>query len=275
MFGYLYYHNLVADEVQKERVRRLVRKIMDYIIEGGYVLRDIDGKATRWGVWSPEKLNHDPDWRVERPINSFEILSFLKTAYYITGDRKYQDEYLMLIENYEYAEATRRPKAYGPSERTHIDDELLALATPGLMLYENDPRLRATYMEGITWAYRTVENDQNPFFNLTFGLIGGKDFHLEESVAFLRDTSLDLRQWTVDNSRREDIELVRRPMLEPRQTSRMLPPSERGVMRWDKNPWSVISGDFSDEQGSLESSGVFWLLPYWMGRYYGFIQGPK
>ncbi|MFH1741186.1 MAG: two-component regulator propeller domain-containing protein [bacterium] len=275
MFGYLYYYDLAADKPHKERVRRLVRKIMDHVIDEGYVLRDIDGQATLWGVWSPEKLNGDPDWRVEKPINSFEILSFLKTACHITGDPKYQGEYRRLINKHGYAENARRPKAYGLSERTHIDDDLLALSAPGLMLNEDDPELHAIYMEGLTWAYRTVANDQNPYFNFIFGLIGGEGFHLEESVAFLRDTPLDLRQWTVDNSQREDIQLLRRPMLEPLQTSRMLPPSERGVMRWDKNPWAVISGDFNDSQGSMESCGVFWLLPYWMGRYYGFIQAPQ
>jgi len=270
--GYYFYYELAADANQKERVRRHVRKIMDYIIDGGYVLRDIDGKATRWGVWSPEKLHGDPDWRVECPINSFEILSFLKTTYHITGDAKYQQEYEKLIRDHNYAENVRRPKAYGLSERTHIDDELLMLAAPGLILTEDDPYLRSIYMEGVTWAYRTVENDQNPYFNFTFGLLGGENFHLDESIEFLRDTPLDLVQWRVDNSKREDIALVRRPMLEPLQLERMPPPSERGVMRWDKNPWEAISGDFSDTEGHLESCGVFWLLPYWMGRYCGFIQ---
>ncbi len=271
-FGYLFYYDLVADGQRKELVRTHVRTIMDSIIENEYVLRDIDGKATRWGVWSPEKLNHDPDWQVERPINSFEILSFLKASFHITGDPKYQKEYCRLIDEHGYAENVRRPKAYGLSERTHIDDELLALAAPGLLLYEDDPSLRSIYMEGLTWAYRTIENDQNPFSHFIFGMIGGSHFHLQESVEFLRDVPLDLRQWTVDNTKREDIELVRYPLLEPLQVNRMLPPSERGVMRWDKNPWEAISGDFHDPEGHLESCGVFWLLPYWMGRYCGFIQ---
>ena len=274
MYGYLYYYDHAADESRKERVRRLVRKIMDYIIDGGYTLLDIDGKHTRWGVWSPEKLIGDPDWRVESRINAFEILSYLKTVFHITGDQKYQNEYRRLIEEHGYAEIARRPKFYGLSERTHIDDELMALAAPGLLLYEEDPALRAIYMEGITWAYQTVKNDQNPFYNFSYGLIGGKHFQLDDSIAFLRDAPLDLIQWRMDNSRREDIQLVRKPMLEPLQTNRMLPPSERGVMRWDKNPWSAISGDVSNERGSYESCGVFWLLPYWMGRYYGFIQAP-
>ncbi|MCP5517564.1 MAG: regulator [Verrucomicrobiales bacterium] len=273
LYGYLVYFDLAADDARKSRVQRLVARIMDGIIDGGYVLRDLDGEPTRWGVWSPEKLNHDPDWRVERPINSFEILSYLRAAHHITGNGRYLAEFRRLIDEQGYAENARRPKAYGLGERTHIDDELLALAAPGLLMNEREPRLHAHFLAGYEWAYRTVEHEQNPFFNFAFGMLGGTGFHLEETVAFLRDTPLDLRQWTVDNSARDDVELVRRPLIAPLQTSRMLPPSERGVMRWDKNPWEVRSGDFHDPEGRLESCGVFWLLPYWMGRHAGFI-GP-
>jgi hypothetical protein len=41
-----------------------------------------------------------------------------------------------------------------------------------------------------------------------------------------------------------------------------------------KNPWDFISGDVPNPAGIYESSGVFWLLPYWMGRYYVFIAAP-
>ena len=61
-YGYLYYYNLVADEAERKHVAEHVRKIMDYIIDGGYVLCDIDGTHTRWGVWSPELLKGDADW---------------------------------------------------------------------------------------------------------------------------------------------------------------------------------------------------------------------
>ena len=274
LFGYLLYYDLAADAERKERVKKLVAKIMDGIIDGGYVLRDIDGTHTRWGVWSPEKLNHDSDWRVERPINSFEILSYLKAAYHITNNQKYQDEYKELITKHGYAENARRPKSYERADRTHIDDELLMFAAPALLLYENDPELSAIYKEAFTWVYRTVENDHNPFFNFMFGFLGGENAHVEDCVSFLRDQPLDLTQWMVDNSKREDIQWLRVPMMEPLQTNRMLPPSERGVMRWDKNPWEVISGDFYDAEGRLESSGVFWLMPYWLGRYCGYISEP-
>jgi hypothetical protein len=89
-------------------------------------------------------------------------------------------------------------------------------------------------------------------------------------VDFLRDVSLDLVDWTIDNSKREDIRLARRPEMEILQTSRLLPASERGVMRWDRNPWAVKSGN----EGHSESCPTFWLVSYWMGRYYGYIQAP-
>ncbi len=108
MFSYLFYYDLAADKGRRERIKTLVAKIMDYIIDNGYELLDIDGKNTRWGVWSPEKLHNDPDWRVEAPINAFEILSFLKTALHITGDKKYQKEYLKLINQHGYLEMARQ-----------------------------------------------------------------------------------------------------------------------------------------------------------------------
>lgn len=275
MFGYLFYYDLSHDEARRERVRRLTARMMDGIIENGYALKDIDGTHTRWGVWSPEKLLGDPDWRVEAPINAFEILSFLKAAHHITGNERYQTEYDRLIKDHGYLELARRPKSYGRSERTHIDDELLAFAAPALLLYEKNPERRAAYWEGVTWAYRHVENEQNAFWNFLYGWLGIENFHLDGTLFFLRDQPLDLRQWRVDNSAREDVEPVRRPMLEPLQLNRMIPPSERGVMRWDKNPWPAVSGDFNDTEGRLESSGVFWLMPYWLGRHAGFIDPPS
>ena len=72
-FAYPIYYDLVADDKEKKRVAKLIGRIMDHIIDGGYTFRDIDGKPTRWGVWAPERLNDDPDWWLERGVNSVEI----------------------------------------------------------------------------------------------------------------------------------------------------------------------------------------------------------
>jgi streptogramin lyase len=271
MFGYLFYYDLVADEAERRHVARHILNIVDYIIESGYVLRGMDGRHTKWGVWEPEKLNEDPDWAPERGINSVEILSFLKLAYHVSGDERYQKEYMHLLNGHDYASNVRRAKTTNPTWRTHIDDELLALAYPCLMMHEDDPKLRRLYRESVDHWYAAVKADCSPFFEYIYGACIGEVPQPDVSVASLRDASFDLVRWTVDNSHREDIRIVRTPEWEHLQTDRLLPPSERGVIRWDENPWRVVQGD----GGHTESDGVWWLLPYWMGRYYGYIQPPQ
>ncbi len=271
MYGYLLYYDLVADSLERSQVAQHVCRIVDYIIEGGYVLRGMDGRHTTWGVWAPNYLNNDPDWTPERGINSLEILSYLKLAYHVSGDRRYERLYRRLLFQEGYAENVKRAKTFNPAFRTHIDDELLALAYPCLLLHEEDPQLLALYRESLDRWYEGVRGDQSPFFDYTYALCTGKNPQPELSLFALRDASLDLIRWTVDNSHREDVHLVRYPELETLQTSRLLPPSERGVIRWDNNPWAAVQGD----GGRTESSGVWWLLPYWMGRYLGLIEGAK
>lgn len=271
MFGYLFYYDLAADKKERKRVSEHVCRIVDYIIEDGYVLKDIDGTHTTWAVWSPEKLNHDPDWAAERGINSVEILSYLKLAYHMSGNERYRNECLKLLHEHNYSENVRRAKTFNPSCITHIDDELLALAYPCLLLHEDDPQLRRLYRESLDFWYSGIEKDCSPYFNFTYGVLTGQNLNSEVSIGSLRDTPLDLVRWRVDNTQREDIQLVRYPELESIETSRLLPPSERALFRWDKNPWHAIQGD----GGHTESDGVFWLLSYWMGRYYGFIEPPQ
>jgi len=267
-YGYLVYYDLAADEGQREVVRDHVRRVMNYIIEHGYVLVDVDGKHTRWGVWAPERLNGDPDWAPESGINAVEILSFLKATYHITGDERYEQAYRSLLDEHGYRDNARRAKTFAPAWRTHIDDELLALAFPALLLYEKDADLQRLYRESLDRWYGGIRPDQSPYFNFVYGGLTGADPELTASVAYLRDVPLDMIQWTIDNSRREDVHLARAPEIDPLQTDRLLPPSETAIMRWDKNPWAAIEGG----EGRTEWCPVYWLLPYWMGRHYGFIE---
>ncbi len=266
-YGYLMYFDFAADDTERPRVAAHVRRVMDAIIDGGYTLKDLDGRHTRWAVWSPEKLNGDPDWQFERGINSVEILSYLKTTYRITGDEKYQQHYLDLLHKHHYADNVLKAKTTDPAWRTHIDEELLALAYPALLLHETDPALRALYRRSLDAWYAECHRDQSPFFDFLYASLTGEPPDPMPAVRFLRDAPLDLIRWCVDNSTREDLRIVRYPEMERPQTDRILPPSERGVIRWDDNPYLPVQGD----DGETESDGVFWLLPYWMGRHYGYI----
>ncbi len=267
MYGYLFYYNLVAEGKEKARVRDHILKVVDYIMKGDYTLIGMDGTHTSWGVWAPHYLNDNPDWAPEQGINTIEILSYLKLAYHVSGKQKYQHAYYELLDKYHYRDHIVGAKSLMPAWRTHIDDELLLLAYAALVMHEDDPQLKQLYRKSLDNWYNALKNDDSPFFYFFYNAFAGNRFKYERSMFVLRDNPLDLIRWRVDNSRREDISLTHSPILEDRETSRLLPLSERGVMRWDKNPWAAVQGD----GGHTESSGVFWLLAYWEGRYYGLI----
>jgi hypothetical protein len=111
---------------------------VDHLIQNGFLLVDIDGRHTRWGVWAPERLNHDPDWSMERGINSVEVLSFLKLAHHLTGEARYEAQYRRLIEEHHYDQNTIEAPNLNPAWRTYIDTELLAFAYPALLALEQD-----------------------------------------------------------------------------------------------------------------------------------------
>jgi hypothetical protein len=267
-FAYAVYYDLAADEAERRRVADHVRRITDYIIEGGYVLRDIDGEPTLWGVWSPEKLWNDPNWQPERGCNSVEILSFLAVAHHVTGDEKYLRELAKLFDEHRYGELILEPKLSAPSEFTYIDDQLLALSYRGLLAYDREPGRREAYLKSLQRWFEVVRRDHSPLYAFTYGAIKGGDFGAAACVDYLRDAPLDMVEWTVDNREREDVRLTRLPVIEDLQVDRLLPPSERGICKWDSNPYQAVRGN----GGYAESSSVHWLLPYWMGRYYGIME---
>lgn len=106
----------------------------------------------------------------------------------------------------------------------------------------------------------------SPLVNFTYNYLTGGDDELDNSIFFLKDAPLDLVDWYIDNGKREDLQVVRSPILEELQVDELRPPSEYRTIRWDKNPFVAVAGNPSEE---LEP--VFWLLPYWMGRYQGLI----
>jgi hypothetical protein len=271
LFGALQYATLVADASERGRVRDFVCAIVDHLLAHDYQLVDLDGQPTRWGVWSPQRLWHDPDWANEAGINAVELLSYLKLAHHLSGEGRYAQSYHELLERHRYRELVLRAKNLNPAGRTHIDDELLAFAWPALITLETQPDLRALYREALERWHAAVQADLNPFFEMLYAGLTGLPAAVPEAVAALRAQPLDLIRWTVDNSAREDLRAVRTPELEQLQTDRLLPPDERGTPRTDENPRRLVQGD----GGSTESDGVFWLLPYWMGRHYGLIAPPR
>lgn len=269
-FGYAVYYDLVADEAERKRVREHVRRITDYIIAGGLTLRDTDGQPTLWAVWSPEKLNGDPNWFSERGTNSIEILSFLRVAEHMTGDKKYAKQVEELLNGYGYRELIKTPKLASPAEFTFIDDQLLALCYRAIFAYAPSDADRALFRPGLDQWQRAIQQVHSPLYDFVYTIASGQPTDAAPHLAYLRDVPLDLVNWSMDNTHREDISLVPLPNVSRRNTSRLLPPSERGIVQWDGNVYQANEGGGGHE----ECEPHFWLLPYWMGRHHGLIAPP-
>lgn len=243
-FAYTLYYDLVADETEKERVKALVKRLMDHILDHDWTLVDLDGKPTRWGVWNPEQLNRnkpihgleDENWREERGINSLEILSHLKAAYHITDDEMYQEKYLELVQKHGYAKNVIDQNVIDPSDVNHSDVELAFCAYDSLLKYESDSALAEIYRKSLKKTWEIVKREKNPWWNFT-------------SHVFLKE-----------NGTRE----------ESLQTLREIPWKQTHVRmrRWNGDPYQDMTGG----DGSIEGDGVLFLLPYWMGRYHGWIE---
>ncbi len=267
MAGYFFYYQLAADDAEKEVIRKHVALLVDHLIKNNFNMMDIDGTHTRWSVWSPNELNRDPEWNPDRAQNSMELLAFLKLAYFMTGDMKYQNQYLRLIKKEKYLENMSAIKDQNPAWFIYYDLGLQVYLYPIFMSCEKDPVLLDFYKKHLEdWMSRR-RGDENPLFNFFYCYASGRREELKRSVGLLMDTPLDLVDWTIDHTRREDVKLVRRPVLDDIQVDQLPPASIRATIRWDRNPWAAING-YPD----MEKEPDFWLLPYWLGRYLKMIQ---
>jgi hypothetical protein len=258
-------YDVAADEEQKALIREKIRRIMDHIIEHDFVLRDVDGERTQWGVWRPDLLNRDEGWRPERGLNSLEILSFLKTAHHITGDDRYEHLYHRLAFDEQYALNLIEQYNTHPEVGVYHDNQLAFLAYFNLLRYEEDPTLRRYYLLSLERTWRYVRADRAAPWNIIYGILTGRPCDLGEAVETLRDVPLDLVRWSVDNTFRWD--LPHHPN-RPGKSLIAIRPSERDVINWDGDPHNLTGG----AGGRAENDGAFLLWPYWMARYYGLIR---
>jgi hypothetical protein len=144
-------------------------------------------------------------------------------------------------------------------------------------------------------AWAIEQPEMNPFFNFAyaaFGIdakyrtaLGRYDIAiwkgwLEDSLTTLEGMPLDRLAWGCQNSHRTDI--VRLPRQNTydvfeshdrnargyRVNGKVIPVENRTFNHWNTDPWDLNYGG----NGQELASGTVYLLPYYMGLYYGFIE---
>ncbi len=286
-FLYACYYDLVAEtEEEKQAVREVVVEITDHLLEHNYQLVDHDGKPTRWGRFSPEVLNGNI-LEGTRGLNSLSILSYLKVAEHMTGDAKYRTAYQTLIDDHSYATNVLEPKRRnGVGTGNQSDDEMAFMCYYNLLRYEQDPRLRAQYLWSLRWYWSLEIPERCPLFNFIYAALDTgppspflrlppTDSYLKHAVDTLRQIPLDRILWSFDNRHRLDVIALPNTAYRVREGGHLrdgsvIPVEERGLEHWNQDPWQI----HAQHDGKTLADGAAFLLPYYLGRYHGFLAGP-
>ncbi|MGC9352528.1 MAG: hypothetical protein ACP5D9_01755, partial [Mariniphaga sp.] len=307
-FFYGIYYDLVAEtEEEKAPVREVVADITDHLIRNGFYLCDHDGKATRWGNFSPEFFNSVWGWD-QRGLNSLMMLSFLNVAKHVTGDPKYDEVAKMLREEQHYhINAMHGKEFFPPGNVVPWDNNLCLMSMLGLINYETDPELLIMYRMSLENSWLHISKQKNAFWDALYAAMAGRfarlaaDGYFNTSDVFpeagsftniavaelaefpnpgdhikemLERIPLDLIGYEMDNTHRLDVEFDPTPGQKPtvgwRKDSYALPVDERGHVRQDRDGFALRYQEVGGVHA--EQEGTFFLLPYYMARYYKLIK---
>ena len=295
-FFYPLYYDFVAETAaEKEAVQDVVRDLTDHLIVHGYNLVDHTGTVTRWGVYSPEALNHDPNWWVERGLKSLSMLSYLAVAAHVTGESRYLDRQQELMRDHAYDTNALIYKIHrGIGSGNQSDDEMAFMCYYNLLRYTPEGPLKDRILLSFYAAWLNESTEMNPFFHFAYAAHGkGRVVHdpwgnhsidpgtvwLEDSLLALKGFSLDRLNWSCQNSHRLDLLKLPVPntidLLDQdhrprgyRVNGKVLPVENRHFNHWNTDPWTLDYGG----SGNVLASGTVYLLPYYMGLYHGFLK---
>jgi hypothetical protein len=268
------YEVAAKTEAEKKRIATFVGKVLDHIIRNNWYLIDVDGKPTLWGRWNPEYVNGYPFSVFDRRLNSAEIIGLLQFGYKITGKEIYKEKAEELIEKHGYLENIMSPmSAIAQSPQVHMgiemgdewnhSDDLLGFDSYWVLYhFAFNDELRKKYAATIQDHWKVERVERNPLWNFIYASTGADDCDVAGAVWTLRGFPMDMIDWTVQNSHRQDI-TKKGPNFRHQQLEELLPPYERRMTRWNAQPFILDGGN----GGATELAGDEFLLPYWMGRY--------
>lgn len=279
--GHIFAFGVIAEIIEEDHVKkqaiRLIDSMMTHIIENDFYLVDFDGKPTQWGRWNPEYVNAFSKNVGDRKLNSSNIIGMLQTAYHFTQKEVFKTKAFELMGKHGYLENLMHPMAeIGKADNqdddlsrllsvywNHSDDEMYFLGYWGLYRYAFNDELREKYKEAILDHWEIELKEKDAVWNIMTAITGVHDCGVEDAVWFLQKYPMDLIQWTVKNSHRQDITLLDENFRQ-QSTTEVLPPDELKISRHNANRFTLDGGN--DGTGE-NSAGDIWLLPYWMGRY--------
>jgi hypothetical protein len=271
-------YDLVDDPQVKENTRTFLTALADHVWDNGLKIMDPGGRMTKYGDMDGEKWEGFP---VPNGQSAVCDLAWFKTAYHVSGEERFAKYYRELAVKRKYVDimrdyqwvymgySTKYYNVYMSNENWYI-----------LMRLENDPafiqRYREIYRDTL-WlntkdtattrrGIREANAVTGPWYMYSTG---------DRDPEVLYDTLWQMTQFqdppfrdhVVENSKDPDI--VKNPAASEPEAMYPLPFYKRAgdMVVWHRSPYALDGGSDSGE----ERTGCDYLLPYYMGRYYGYI----
>jgi hypothetical protein len=286
-YGFPLYFDLCATEEEREVLAATFAQITDYIIDGDYLLLDLDGEKTTHGHWDPAHVSSCVDGFASCRagveicggacfgggyLNGMQILGQLLVAWHMTGEDRYYLEYERLIREHRYDEVITNVAQvmtlHNASIENHSDHELMMLAYHSLIRYEPNADRRERWVAAMLEMYEAERVERHPMWVPFVAGLTGTALDVEEAVQSLREMPWDGRDWRVDNTHRVDFTV--NPAADRFGDPQFLevpPYDEMGYMWWNGNPHEIVQGGSREEMAPTH-----YLIAYWAMRYYGLLE---
>ncbi len=279
----LFAHRYLAcdDPELDELIKESAKGLMSHIIDNGYQLIDYSGKPTTWAKWNEEYFNSEFGW-VDACLNSAELLMYHLVTMDITGEQgKWKESYDYLVNEKGYADLVDKhfDRLYHATMSMGIEfvedimygDHMLAVCSfLGLCILEKDEELLAKYRRGFKSWRTSLEREHNPGYDLPYLLAcPDEEVDMDALALWFYRTNASRLASGVSLKGRHDI-AVKPLEVGHSEISVLLPPDERFISKYDRNPVALVDED-SGGSRVVESCYVY-TFAYWIGRYFGFFE---
>ncbi len=289
-FSYRICYQVIAAEEIRQLIRVEVEELMDHILSQGMAIEDINGKkrfSNRFGL-----------------TFATNTLAILQAAYQITGKKIYRDKYQTLTRGWSLpftAHPVAKVSIKVPFSHIFLfnhdmdyHDNLLFMAYYTLIPDEETPYLKKRYTRAMRRFWKNyVRGEGNSFFDIIYNAVLPEQSRDQNSLeqalhslksipadgyAFYRTLFLEdhIQKATIINTRGLLVNFFEGKLKSPevyQQSAVPLPMEKRPLTNswiWNQNPRRLTG-----PARTVIYAGHDFLLPYWMGRYHGFISAAE
>jgi uncharacterized protein (TIGR03437 family) len=243
IFGLGAAYDLIGDAGTQTSISALVTRLIAFLTGHNWSVVMPDGTTSTTFLVRPD-----------------EILALLQVGRHVNPSQfsTYYDEQRILL-----AATVSAPVAVDVLDNSSYFKFNLDYMTDYNLVRLESSSAKTLYQDAYNIVRGYTASHQNAFFNVVDSALSGAN------AARDADTRLFLQQWLQRPKRDPYVDLTNSVALCGSEACQPVPVQLRppGEFLWQDDPFQVTGGG----SGLIEGSGVDYILPYWMGRYYGAV----